>query len=112
MIKRRISTISEVLGGAGRGESAQAIAGKYYKTPEPTFLPLHSLLAWEMAFISDDPCRSRGSPWRSLCYIYKISHYLVSNTKSEGSRAIVCRKAFVMKTQNTNLSNKDDLIAF
>jgi hypothetical protein len=112
VIKKCTSTTSEVLCNAGRVVSAQAIAGKYYKMPEPTSLSLRSLLAWEMAFISDDPCRSWGSPWRSLCYIYKISHYLVSNTKSEGSWAIVCRKAFVMKTQNTNLSNKDDLIAF
>ena len=72
--------------------------------PEAVGLPWHSLLARKITFTSHNPRRCPGAQHRCVCCIYKIVHYLVSNTKSEGSQAIVSWKAFVMKTQNTNLS--------
>lgn len=112
VIQKCILTISEVLDSAWRVISVQVNGGKHCEIPEPIGLPQYSLLAWKMTLISDDPWRSRGAHWRCVCCIYKTVHYRVSNTKSGGSHAIVSWKAFVMKTQNTNLSNKDDLIAF
>lgn len=104
VIQKCISTISHIPDGARRATSVQVNGGKHCVMPAPVGLPRHSVLARGMTFISHKPRRCPGAQCRCVCCVYKIVHYLVSNTKFEGSQAIVSRIAFVMKTQNTNLS--------